>query len=513
MTLCRTESNGHDEETMRRYKRAMNRREFLGNGSRLAAGLTVLPSIAGENPMDAPRQPNLLFILTDQQPWFMTGARQRSGMPLATPNLDKLAIEGARFDQFFAFAPVCSPNRACLLTGRYPQQHGVVRNTGASAIDHRNGYQLRTGEPTMGELFRNAGYETAYIGKWHLYRETNIYVPELDRHGFDHWVLNDKHDNAPHFFEEESRYPETSKDEHTSDFLTRKAIEFMQDKAGSRKPFCMVVSYPDPHNGPAGCKRPPFQERIHETWRDIQLPPSYHDTLARLERGQLHELEKWLLAQRDKFLQVYPRNFGKLYAEMRSAEDVYKVWIAEFLRRVELIDENLGRLIDHLKRSGELDNTIIVFTSDHGEMAGAHLGFTKSYPYEESVRVPLFIRFPRLIPPRVSEALGSSVDLLPTLCDLAGIEGHEGMAGTSLAAIATGEKESVQDTIAMALYDWTAVRSQSAKLIRSPRWSTDFLFDLADDPGELRNRASDPACSGLRSDLQGAMSTWCRRLL
>lgn len=485
------------------------RREFMRNTAAALAAST-LPSAIGraESPATGPQQPNVIFILTDQQEGHMIGYHRRN--PIETPHLDRLAREGATFSNMFAHAPVCSPNRACLLTGRYVQQHQVLHNISRDDIDIRRGFKLRTDETTWGEAFRDAGYATGYVGKWHLCRDTHVYIPQADRHGFDYWCTNDRHQAEAYYMEGEAREP-TQGEVYNTDFLTDKAISFLEQREHSARPFFLTVSYPDPHQGPAYI-REPYQERTREMWPDIDLGESYRATAAK-SASELNELE---VALQPKVRQVVGRwleNKAHLYPQMKTPEDVFKVWHSEFLRRVELIDENVGRLIAWLEVRGMLDNTIIVFTSDHGEMAGAHRGFVKGNPYDESIRVPFFVRYPPRVHARATNALATSVDVFPTLCGLAGIQIPETVSGKSLLPVMTGEARDVYDSICCQLYDWTAVRTHEGKLITSPRLQNDYLFAYDTDPWEIENAINDAGHAGLRRDLTDEMARWSRRVL
>lgn len=490
-----------------------SRRSFLRSSlGAVAASVASTQSRADElAAMEADsrsRGPNVLLVFTDQQAWNMTSFSGNG--QLRTPHFDQLAREGIYFDRFYAHSPVCSPNRACLLTGLYTEEHGVVRNTGYHPEDIAQGFRLAPTIPSMGTIFKAAGYRTGYVGKWHLYTDGPFFIPPRERQGFDYWVIQNKHTNPAHYMEGDRDEMIIDRSQYNTDFLTDRAMEFIDRQSAESDPFCLVLSYPDPHQGPLGC-REPYMARCVKTWRDIELPPSFHETRRRLDRvsrleAMLHEKPKIV---RGKYL----KNRAHLYPGMESDIDVFKVWVTEFYRRQECIDENLGRLLGQLRRKGMLDNTIVVFTSDHGEMAGAHYGLTKSYVYEESIRVPLAIRYPKAISAnRQSRALGTSVDLLPTLLDLAGIEPKARLSGQSLAPIARGQAERVHDSVYLHLGHWSAVRTDDQKFMRSSALEEDYLFDLSADPMELENRSAQPDYRSKARELQERLADWSRRM-
>ncbi|NSW56385.1 MAG: sulfatase [Armatimonadetes bacterium] len=379
------------------------------------------------------KRPNLLFVLVDQMRYTAMGCAGNG--QVHTPNLDRLAAEGVTFDNAVATVGVCTPARACLMTGRYPLSHTVLTNNSMLPNDMLS----------MGKMLRNEGYATGHIGKWHLSGEAYIgqtayndfqngYVPPGElRHGFDYWATH----HCSHAYWEATYYRDTPEPIRVEgwepDAQTDLAIEFIRehvaDDITGRDPFALVVSWGPPHT-PFTCP-PEFRELYDpdrlELRENVLLPPEGFPCTAEL-------------------------------TEVADPEAVLRDWTASYYGAITSLDQNLGRLMETLQRQGIADDTIVVFTSDHGEMLGSHGQMYKVQPWDESVRVPLLIRYPRAIRGgRRLEAPVGQPDVLPTLLGLMGLDIPEGIEGDDLSPVLRDESADPVDRSAYMLWVCSAL--------------------------------------------------------
>ena len=351
------------------------------------------------------RRPNIIFIITDDQRWDSLGL---TGHPFAkTPHLDRLAREGAVFRNFFTTTPLCSPSRASFLTGQYAHTHRIFNNdkVGLDVISHTL--------MTFPRRLREAGYETAFIGKWHMG------LDDSRRPGFDHWIS----------FKGQGIYldpvvningQQRQLDGYMTDWLNRWAMEFVARPR--TKPFLLYLSHKAVHIPYLPAKRheslyrdakfiPPFSASD-----DLSGKPVLRRTVAAVDWSQLEG--------------VAPEP-----AESRRGRGTdHDAVVRDQLRCLAAVDEGVGMLRQALQRKAQLEQTIIVFTSDNGYLLGEHQQFdTKRFAYEESIRVPFIIRYPKLIAPgAMIDALALNIDVAPTLLALAGAEPMERVQGQSL---------------------------------------------------------------------------------
>lgn len=428
----------------------------------LAAALAVGAQAASA--AEAAR-PNVLIIHTDEHNFRTLGCyRARmpkeqafvwgEGVAVETPHIDALARRGAVCTRFYAASPVCTPSRASFVTGRYPQ------NTGCDENDK----PLHDGLVSFAEALRRQGYATGYAGKWHLDgRERPGWAParhfgfEDNRYLFNrgHWKQLEDTEEGPavkaHNRSGEPTYSAVGADEKsfTTDFLADKAAAFIA--AHRDAPFCYMVSFPDPH-GPNSV-RPPYDTMY--TNFAFCLPASAEG------RGKMEDMARY---------------FGM----------------------VKCVDDNVGKLAEALRKAGILERTIVVFTSDHGDMCGEHGLVNKGVPYEASARIPFVVAWPGRIKAgtTVRDAL-STVDFKPTLLGLLGLPPDPSDEGRDASALLlTG---AAPDGWADAVFSrnhagrWLMAVSSHHKLIVYPD-SDPCLYDLDADPFEMRNRFADPAC-------------------
>jgi arylsulfatase A-like enzyme len=409
-------------------------------------------------------QPNILFIFSDQQHWEAVGFRDAS---FRTPNLDRLASESTVFENAFCTTPQCSPSRASMLTGLYPSKTGVIGNVGMAGGD-----PLRT--ETVGAMLQKAGYRTGYFGKWHLGKE---------RAGVAGW-------------DEDLGVtgPETRGDAE----VTRRALDFLSRNGKDGPPFALFLSYDNPHDvylyrketNPA----PVGPVALPETWHEKDLsttPPVQRQFMAE-DQGR----------------------------HIAGAEPQAWQWYRKFYReKVRLYDREVGRVLGALDDLGLVEETLVVATSDHGDMDGQQGLILKGpFMYDHLVRVPLMIRLPAglraaRVPP-TSEFLSSNVDLVPTLMDFA-LGGVQNTDGVSLRPFLTGDGTVPQRGEVIGQYYSKQQWVNPIRMIRTHRHKYNLyrvhgeeLYDLEDDPCEIHNVADDPRYQGTKADLANALEEW-----
>ena len=421
------------------------------------------------------RRPDVIVVLTDQQRADAFGAA--GATDLQTPVMDRLARQGVLFTRAFTATPQCSPSRAALLTGRYPHRTGVMGNTAgegggrnAAAGSPPAGMSpaLDRSLPTLGRIFASAGYETAYFGKWHLGGTPGEY-------GFE------SHDSTI--------------DDST---LARRVVGFVQKRPvnEARKPLLLVVSWLDPHDIYNVFTAAPPDARALAAAR---LPSNLIDDLQHKPFPQRHYLEE---------------DQGKPFAG--AGREVWRRYRAFYNGLVETVDREIGTVLDAFAASDV--PPITIFTTDHGDHGGAHgLPYKGPAMYEELVRVPLVISWPGRIRPARSDALVSLIDLLPTLCDLTGVAAPDGVDGLSLRPVLERRADKVREMVFGEYYGKQAWRVP-IRMVRTARWKYvrylnygEELYDLAADPGELRNLAREAKGKSERARLAHELDDWIRR--
>jgi len=417
-----------------------------------------------------PARPNIVFILVDDLRFDELGC---TGHPFAeTPNVDRLAREGASFRNAFACTPLCSPSRATFLTGHYPRKTGIIDNTDRSPRSH----QL----VTWPRLLHEAGYETGFFGKWHMG------VDDSPRPGFDHWVSFPGQGESmdPVFNVNGKTAPQKG---YITDLLTDEALRFMQRRRSA--PFCVYLSHKAIH------------PNITQAPDGSTNRPSTSDTFIPAPRHR--ELYKGKTPPRRPNYLKPPKGKAALERRIEGVEPLGPATgtddetILNRMRMMKAIDESLGRLLKSLESAGQLDNTAVIFTSDHGYFYGEHcLGAERRLAYEEAIRIPLVARFPRAFTAGSRpEAFTLAVDIAPTCLSLAGVPVPAGLHGHSVTAPRPRESfliEYYSDTVFKRIHrmGYEAVRTRRWKYIRyRDLVGMDELYDLAADPYELNNVA------------------------
>lgn len=396
-------------------------------------------------------RPNLLLIMTDQQ---TAGALSCAGNPhVKTPNLDELAAHGVRFTKSYVAHPLCVPSRASLFSSRMPHELGIYGNTMDAVLETK-------GVPTMGELLQSAGYETAYAGKWHVHDAFPAYSKKGGK--IPGFAVLPQEGNDPRQGDKKTQ----EKAPQCDPFAAEAAARFL--KQPHEKPFALVVSLLNPHDI---CEFSSFQG-----FRDMlpadpaQLPPLRPnardaDKLPSELLGEMTKTGSWTDLQWRQYQWIY-------------------------YRLVESSDRLIGQVLDALKGSGLDSNTVVVFTSDHGEMLGSHRLVTKQKLYEESVTVPLIVAPPGGAARVDQERLVTGLDVMPTLLDYAGIAAPPSLEGRSLRPLVEGKDVPWRAFVVSETFDPEArmVRTGRYKYIVFARGEDrEQFFDLEQDPGEVEN--------------------------
>jgi len=454
------------------------RRDFVKAVGLGAAGLALQDGIglSQEPGSRNPRRPNLLFLFADQLGYTRCG--YAGDKKARTPNIDKLASQGVNFCNAVSNTPVCAAYRASLMTGKYTTTTGMVINE----------LRMRTDHKCFGHVLTGSSYQTAYIGKWHLYANQlgnhydpkNSFVPPgPNRLGFDgYWAAYNFHHNYYNAYYHTDTPDKIfyGKDVYEPDAQTDMMIDVIRKASKSNRPFAAFLSYGTPHD-PWSANNVPKQ--YAGMFKDIEFPnpPNYKDKndkyadgWGRLNPGQRKELESW----------------RRYYYAMTVN-----------------LDFNIGRLMDELERRGLARNTIVVFTSDHGEMFGAQGRRAKNIFYEEAARIPFLIRWPKKIPSGiVSDACLSTVDIMPTILSLMGLNVPKDAEGMNLSHCALGgkgpepEAAFLQNTGACAAWEngheWRALRDKRYTYAIYRVDKAELLFDNRNDPDQMQNLARDP---------------------
>jgi arylsulfatase A-like enzyme len=448
----------------------------------------ALAAWCGTRLLGAGVRPNILVILTDDQRWDALGVVQKDMRDQAlfpwfkTPHLDRLAAEGVRFANVFVTTSLCSPSRASMLSGQYARRHRVLNNFTEYPNDLA-GYPRR---------LQDAGYETAYIGKWHMGEDNDEQRP-----GFDFWM---SHRGQGNYFDNEFNVNGTRRQfpGYYTTTVTDAAVDWIgRDHA---RPWMLVVGQKAPHGGPIQ-PEPRFEHALDPF--PIRKPFNYdnHSVTDGKPAWLAESLPTWHGAQ------------GPLYGQKE-----YDRFVRAYLATLLSIDESVGRIYETLRSSGQLDRTVVVFTSDNGFVLGEHGRVDKRTAYEESLRIPLLIRYPGLVRPgTVISNLVLSLDLAPTLVDIGGARPLRNIQGRSLRPLLEGRRTAWRDSF---LYEYNyeeqfpytpnvrAVRTSEWKLIRyphgdgSPDRFRSELYHVASDPHELRNRIDDPTASAIRRRME-----------
>lgn len=434
------------------------------------------------------KKPNLLYVFADQLRWSSCG--YAGDKKAKTPNIDRLASESVDLCNAVSGHPVCAPYRASLFTGKYTTSTGMVINE----------IRMNTDHTCFAHVLNDAGFETAYIGKWHLYANElgnhfdpkNSFIPPgPDRLGFDGFfaAYNFHHD----YYGEHAYYHTDSPekiyvDKYEPDAQTDMAIERLEEFSKSDKPFALFLSYGTPHD-------PWIPENVPKEYLDMfkdvgfELPPNYlpendphADAWARLSEAERGQLTEWM----------------RVYYAMTAN-----------------LDDNIGRLLDALKRLNLENDTILVFTSDHGEMFGAHGRRAKNIFYDEAVRVPFLIRWPGKINPHKCNVCLNTVDIMPTLLGMMNLSIPDEVEGMDISEKILNGKGPEPDFALMMCtgatadfsdgHEWRAIRDKRYTYAIYRSDGLELLFDNQSDPYQMNNLATNPEYESLLNEYRAKL--------
>ena len=422
------------------------------------------------------KRPNILFAFSDQQRYNTLGCTGND--IIQAPNLDQLAQDGVCFDQAFSACPICSPYRAQVLTGRYAHANGVVDNE----------YKLFD-DPTLAHTLKEAGYTTAYVGKWHL-----GYGPysEEKRHGFDHMAAYD----CQHNYYSTTYYENTDGPYAINGWApsgeTDLALRFLQEhqERNEDAPFFLMLSWGPPH------------------WPYDQYPTEF-------DRYDPCDID-------------LPSNVPEQMADFARRE------IADYYGNISALDCEMGRLMSWLDDNDLAENTILCFSSDHGDHLSSH-GYgkpmdmwlhhtkraSKATPYEESIHIPFLLRYPeRVAAGRRTDTMFNSVDVMPTLLSLAGVSIPTGVQGQDLSHSVLGRSGPEPDSVYLQILGqgwphrgdwvgcWRGIRTRRWVYARWHGTNDVLLFDRENDPCEMDNLAGRPAFAAVQASMEERLKQW-----
>lgn len=467
----------------------MRRREFITATAAAALGLMPRHSLFAQDSPKPEDRPNILFIMTDQQHAGMMSCMGNKW--LKTPAMDRLAASGIRFDRAYASNPVCVPSRFSLQTGRMPSAIGMGQNEDSAEVTVTEAMV----EQSLGRLFQKAGYETVYGGKVHLPKMMN----NVQNLGYRN-LTGDSRRGLANACAEFLKGPRTNPFLLFASFINPHDICYMAINDFSRSQGEAIANNVDSKTCEAVLDR---ARNSGDLSAFVQancppLPPNH----------AVPEAEPECITQ--KYLNIRP---FRAYIRQKWTEDQWRLHRWAYCRLTETVDEEIRIVLDALREAGLEDNTLIVFTSDHGDMDAAHKMEHKSVLYGESVRVPFIMSYKGKIPAGLvddAHLISNGLDLLPTLCDYAGIAVPEGLHGRSLRPVAEGKdiKE---------WRDFVVAETENGRMLRTARFKysiydsgshREHLVDLEKDQGEMKNLAEDAEYKGALDTHRELLRRW-----
>jgi len=439
------------------------------------------------------RKPNILLIFVDNQPANMMGCYGND--EIFSPHLDELASRGVLFRNAFCPNSMCSPCRASMLTGLMPSQHGVHTWLDDEIMDQwPENYNAIAEFETLPEKLAEAGYHTALIGKYHLG------FADKPQNGFKHWVTMAKGMMDSFYgveMNDNGQY--NTAPEHSVDYFTKKSVEFLDDHADKDEPFFLFLTY----NAPYGELYPSEPEhRYSHLYSELPM-----DSVPR--EGVSPELIDWVLVRKEK-MPDYDFDFYKELPEMPNN----LFYMRQFYSQVSMVDDGVGQVIAKLEEKGVLDDTLVIYTADHGLSNGQH-GFwghgEDTWPsnmHRSANNIPLIISHPDFEESgREVENLVGTTDIFATILDIAGckLESPEFVSGTSLCSLLSGESEDFRDEIFMEQEETRAIRTSKWLFMRrienTQHGFNNELYDLVNDPDERKNLAQEPGYADIVAKL------------
>ncbi|HUU20825.1 MAG TPA: sulfatase [Sedimentisphaerales bacterium] len=465
------------------------RREFLKSLGLATVALPFAAGCASAQPLfNAGKKPrNVVFILSDDHRYDFMGFLNKPKF-LKTPNMDRMAREGAYIKYATVSTALCSPSRASILTGQFAHRHGVVDNNS----------RVPAGTRFFPQDLQKAGWQTAFMGKWHM-----GHANDEPRPGFDKWIS----------FKGQGVYfnptfnidgKQVKRDGHVSDLLTEYALDWLKNDRDQDKPFLLYLSHKAVH----GMFEP--AKRHLGKYDDVKL--EYPKSMAYTEENYKGK-PQWVKEQRNSWHGV-----DHMYHGQMDFDTFYRRYCETLLS----VDESIGRVIKYLESNNLAEDTLVMYMGDNGFVFGEHGLIDKRHMYEESMRVPFLAWCPGMIEPgSIIEELIQNIDIAPTVMDVAGLDTPERMDGQSFLPILQGKKTPWRDS-AFYEYYWErnfphtptthGVRTNRYKYIHYHGiWDIDELYDLRNDPEEMNNLIDSPEHQDLIKQLNNRMFEWLEK--
>jgi len=456
-------------------KAGIQRGDFMKFEAAAAATIAPVGCALANHAGKQGKRPNVIYVFSDEHRWQSMPFTMEPHM--ITPNMERLAAEGMSLDNCCSTSPICVPYRAMLMTGQWPHQSGYVSNHW-----YGDGKSIGINSPTIGHAFKQAGYKTGYVGKWHLMNET------CKNAGFDffkHWLYGDEH-----WATEVRDIPSGGEFETVEGYnaigMTDQAFEFMDDASTGEDPFFLMLSLNPPH------------------WRWDDAP------------------EEYMKLYPDDNM-TFPPNVEEKYKTGRE-----RFYFQNYQAHITGIDVQLGRIMDYLMEKGIEEDTILVYSSDHGSSFGSNGVGSKANPYEESIRIPFIVRWPGHVPAgQTADQNVGTMDMFPTLCGLAGISATAECGGEDFAPVLLGQPGPDPETQFLCVnsfprnYFRNQVRGEHQTYfcpfrgVRSKQYSYVFnaagewfLYDNKNDPYQLENLVDDPNFADVKEKMQKELDAW-----
>ena len=492
--------------------------------------LILLLGCSDSHEQAANTRPNIIFIMADDHAYQAISAY--GSQLIKTPNIDRIANEGIRFDRAFVTNSICSPSRAVILTGMFSHLNGVLDNV----------QKFDSTQQTFPKLLRQSGYQTAMVGKWHLKSEPT---------GFDYWkVLPGQGDYYHPKFKTVDGIVQDSG--YVTDLITDEALSWLSEHRDTSKPFLLMYNHKAPHRqwwpaprhvGSLGEVEFEAPKTLLDDYsnrgssaKEAEMRISTHMGLTLDNKLRPERIKSLGFESFSKFYgSAFKRNYAKLTEEERAVWDAYyepindqftanppegddltrwkhQRYMEDYLGSIQALDENIGRLLDYLDEMGLVENTLVVYTSDQGFYLGEHGWFDKRFMYEESFRTPLLMRWPgTIVPHSVNTQLVQNLDFGETFLEMAGVPIPSDMQGKSLIPLMKGEEANWRSAIYYHYYEYPGVhavkrhygaRTDRYKLIHFyhdvDEWE---LYDLELDPQELNNVIIDPEYQSIKAEM------------
>jgi arylsulfatase A-like enzyme len=467
------------------------------------------------------KRPNIIFILSDDHAKPGISAYNGIFKDIATtPNIDKIAKEGAIFQNFFCTNSISGPSRACLITGKYSNMHGMYLNEGGIVFDNT--------QPTTATILKANGYNTALVGKWHL-MSTPV--------GFDYYkIMTNSNQQGTYWnpvYSENGK--EIAEKGYESTLTTKAAMQWLESVKSDSKPFMLMLHFKAPHRPwePDSCYQHLWENQ------DLPYPASFNDDYSTREKTAGHamaridkhlsrndlkqtppagltgkERENWLWYGGSGDNQQWTPGENLQGQALRNWK--YQIYIKNYLRTIRSVDDNVGRVLDYLKANGLDENTIVVYMGDQGFFLGEHGWYDKRWMYEESFQMPCLIRYPKAVKAGISiKSFGTNVDITPTLLEYAGVKIPSNIQGKSLKPLLEQQKNATKNWRKSVYYQyfeypkWHRVlphyglRTERYKLIHfyytEDMWE---FYDLKKDPNELKNQYANPEYKNIIAKLK-----------